>query len=44
METDIHEHLHLACPFLFETVTRPVARYLAMGLWHLGYRLKDEDD
>lgn len=44
LDTDIHEALHLACPFMFEDVVGPTARYVAMILWHLGYRLKDEDD
>lgn len=38
LETVIHEALHLACPWMFEQVVTQVARYLAMVVWHLGYR------
>lgn len=44
MEAEVHEGIHLACPFLFEIVVGPVARYLTMLLWHIGYRLNHEDD
>jgi hypothetical protein len=43
LETAIHEALHLACPFMFEKVVTQVARYLAMVVWRLGYRLPDVD-
>lgn len=38
LEVAIHEALHLACPFMFESVVTATARYLARLLWHLGYR------
>ena len=38
LETAIHEALHLACPWMFEVVVTQTARYLAMVVWHLGYR------
>jgi len=38
LEVAIHEALHLACPWMFETVVTQTARYLAMVLWRLGYR------
>lgn len=41
LETAIHEALHLACPWMFETVVTQTARYLAMVVWKLGYR-RDE--
>lgn len=44
METALHEALHLACPFMFENVVTQTARYQAMVLWHLGYRLVPRDE
>ena len=44
METVIHEALHLACPWMFEKVVGPTARYITMVLWKLGYRLKKVED
>jgi hypothetical protein len=41
LETDIHEALHLACPWMYENVVTQTARYLAMVLWKLGYRRED---
>ena len=43
LEVAIHEALHLACPFMFEAVVTKTARYLAMVLWRLGYRLPEID-
>jgi hypothetical protein len=43
LETIIHEALHLACPWMMEPVVLKVARYIAMIVWHLEYRRKDED-
>lgn len=43
LETIIHEALHLACPWMTETVVLKVARYVAMIVWHLEYRRLDED-
>lgn len=42
METDLHEALHLACPFLYEEVVTKTARYLAMVMWRLKYRRDPE--
>lgn len=42
LETIIHEALHLACPWMTETVVLKVARYIAMIVWHLEYRRKNE--
>ena len=41
LETAVHESLHLACPWMFEEVVTPTARYVAMVLWKLGYRRPD---
>lgn len=38
LDTEIHELLHLACPWMPEFAVRRTATYLAMVLWHLGYR------
>jgi len=43
LETDIHEALHLACPWMFEKVVTQTARYLAMVMWKLGYRRVERD-
>lgn len=42
LETIIHEALHLACPWMMEPVVLKVARYLAMIVWHLEYRDKND--
>lgn len=44
LENAVHEALHLACPWMWEHVVTPIARYLTMVLWHLGLRWKDELD
>ena len=41
LDTEIHEVLHLACPWMPEFAVRRTATYLAMVLWHLGYRQKE---
>lgn len=41
METEIHEAFHLACPWAPEIVVTQTSRYIAMILWHLGYRQKE---
>lgn len=38
LETIIHEALHLACPWMPEPVVLQTGRYLAMIVWHIGYR------
>jgi len=40
LDTEIHEVLHLACPWMPEYAVRRTATYLAKVLWHIGYRLK----
>lgn len=42
LETILHEALHLALPWLMEPVVLKVARYLAMIVWHLEYRSKND--
>lgn len=44
MEAIVHEAIHLACPWMFEPVVTPVARYVTMVLWHIGFRLNEKDD
>lgn len=44
LEVALHEALHLACPFMYEEVVTQTARYQAMVLWHLGYRLVPRDE
>ncbi len=44
LEVVIHESLHLAYPALSEIVIRKGARYVAMIVWHLGYRHPEEMD
>lgn len=41
LDTEIHELLHLACPWMPEFAVRRTATYIAMVLWHLGYRQKE---
>ena len=41
LETDLHEALHLACPWMYEVVVTQTARYLAMVIWKLGYRREE---
>ena len=43
LETIIHEALHLACPWMMEPVVLKVGRYIAMIVWHMGYRERDDD-
>jgi hypothetical protein len=38
LETEIHEAMHLACPWAPEIVVSQTSRYIAMVIWHLGYR------
>lgn len=44
LEVALHEALHLACPWMYEQVVTQTARYQAMLLWHLGYRLTHKDE
>lgn len=44
LETIIHEALHLACPWMMESVVLKVARYIAMIVWHLEYRREAESE
>ena len=41
LEITIHEALHLCLPFLYETIVTKAARYIAMILWHRGFRRVD---
>lgn len=41
LDTEIHELLHLACPWMPETAVRRTGTYLALVLWNLGYRQKE---
>lgn len=41
LDTEIHELLHLACPWMPEFAVRRTGTYLALVLWHLGYRQKE---
>ena len=43
LETIIHEALHLALPALPEDAVLKTGRYLAMIVWHMKYRERDED-
>ena len=43
LETILHEALHLACPWMMEPVVLKVARYLAMIVWHVGYRSEHDE-
>lgn len=38
LETEIHEAFHLAAPWAPEIVVLQTSRYIAMVIWHLGYR------
>lgn len=38
LETEVHEAMHLAAPWLPEVVVLQTSRYISMILWHLGYR------
>jgi hypothetical protein len=42
LDTEIHELLHLACPWMPEVAVRRTATYLALVLWSLGYRQEEE--
>lgn len=35
LETEIHEALHLACPWMPEKPVTQTARYIAMVIWHI---------
>ena len=41
LDTEIHELLHLACPWMPEVAVRRTGTYLALVLWNLGYRQKE---
>lgn len=41
LDTEIHELLHLACPWMPEVAVRRTATYLALVLWNLGYRQEE---
>ena len=41
LETIIHEALHLACPWMPEITVGPVARYVSMVVWKMGYRIDE---
>jgi hypothetical protein len=41
LDTEIHELLHLACPWMPEIAVRRTGTYLALVLWRLGYRQEE---
>ena len=43
LDTEVHELLHLACPWMPEVAVRRTATYLALVLWRIGYRLENEE-
>lgn len=43
LDTILHEALHLALPALPEQSVLKTARYLAMIVWHMGYREKEDE-
>lgn len=42
LETVIHEAMHLTFPWMMEYAVAKSARYIAMIVWKIGYRLEDE--
>lgn len=44
LENYIHEAIHLACPWMWEHVVTPVARFVARVVWRAGYRLPEDID
>lgn len=44
LETVVHEAIHLAFPWMFETVVGPGARYIARILWKVGFRRKTSEE
>jgi hypothetical protein len=43
LENILHEALHLACPFMPEETVLKTGRYLAMIVWHMGYREENNE-
>lgn len=43
LEIAAHEALHIANPGATESAVKRGARYIALVLWHLGYRADDEE-
>jgi hypothetical protein len=39
LDTEIHEALHLACPWMTEFLVARTATYIARVLWKIGYRV-----
>ena len=38
LDTEVHEILHIVCPFMSETNVRNNSKILSKELWKLGYR------